>query len=151
MCRLLWRKASLIPLYTLAVYALFAKSASGDMGERQINFGVNVAVKRMQTDEWQVTARAFQIMRFGNTRHSVRGNQFNRKVKLRTGQIIHPQNSDAAYFHQTGKARGRLGREGVFMRDQPPAVASARHATWPDLGAVGANGVCGCPEAEVAV
>ena len=92
------------------------------MGERQINFCVNVAVKRMQTDERQVTARAFQIMRFGNTRHGVRGNQFNRNVKLRTREIIHPQNSDAAHFHQTGKARGRLGIEGVFMRDQTHAV-----------------------------
>ena len=59
--------------------------------------------------------------------------------------------SPALHLHSTVNPLAYAAWNLSTLLDLQLAVASALQAKWPDLGAVGANGVCGCPEAEVAV
>ena len=59
--------------------------------------------------------------------------------------------SPALHLHSTVDPSAYAAWNLSTLLDLQLAVASALQAKWPDLGAVGANGVCGCPEAEVAV
>ena len=59
--------------------------------------------------------------------------------------------SPALHLHSTVDPSAYAAWNLSTLLDLQLAVAHALQAKWPDLGAVGANGVCGCPEAEVAV